>query len=93
MPENIKNKRGRPVNPNLTKIIVLDAETKKPMGRGRPSASKKLIKVTVQKSVKPSEFDWNTTKYSNIEEVEATKPRQKVNVLVIPPEPEPAATS
>ena len=86
---NTEKKRGRPANPNKTKQILIDAATKKPVGRGRPTAGAKLLRVTVQQSVKPSTFDWNTTKYTNIEEfmVEGMpKIKNKVNVMVIPPD-------
>ena len=91
---NTTNKRGRPADPNKTKVLVLDADTKKPCGRGRPQAGRKLIKVTVQQNFNAADFDWNTSKYSNPQEYTVDgvrKIKNKVNVTIIPAENLPEA--
>ena len=74
MVETKVEKRGRKRNPALLRTIYLNADNT-PRTKGAPKVGSSIKAVDVQYSVKNSEFNYQTTPFTN-ERMEVVGPRQ-----------------
>ncbi len=90
----VKRGAGRPRNANITRVLKLDADTMKPIGKGRLNHGKKLIEVHVQRCIKASQYEHGTTtivgepKEIVVTAKEKSAPESKINVVVIESKPQ-----
>lgn len=80
-------RRGRPANPNATRVIRVDAETKTICGPGRPNPSKNYLELTILKS-NLNNFYYGKTPVINEVKINAiaNSAKQTIDVQVTIPE-------
>jgi hypothetical protein len=79
--QNIKRSPGRPRSENITRDIYLDPANLRIRGRGQPAKNSSWLKVTIQRSIKNSEYFHGTTPFlkSEMITIPAGKKEQKLN--------------
>lgn len=89
-------KRGRKIDPTKLKTITLNLD-KTLKKRGAPKVGELLLQVDIQRNIKTSTFNYQTTPFTNEREIVVgeRKPRIKKVVQIIEPQiqpenPEPA---